>query len=411
MTGEITLTGQVLPIGGLKEKALAAQRDGMRSVIAPALNEADVEEMPEHLRQDLEFVLRPRSRRGARGRARSGRVRGPTGRVYARPKPDKRPEGSENGSEEEGCEGRGSRSARRQEQPVRPAPHPGRGAARQRRVGVRVRAGRLRAAAERQGAGEGAPRRQEVPEGRSRTRRTRSRDASAALREGPKKKQKRGAAASCCCSSSAPALALALSEGLRNKVLDAAVRRRGGVRLHARRPRRPTAAAGGRRLPGRELRTVRGRPRGALVVLEADPPTAPDATAATAAPANAARAARGDKAQRIVDAMRRASPARRRGLDVRPRRARGRRLARAAALLLRHQGAAARRGRAARLRPADGGARAAAGRRAQTADDFIDLLAQPQETGRARTPSSSRSSSSCSRSRGATPTSPPSTPS
>ena len=55
MTGEITLTGQVLPIGGLKEKALAAQRNGIRRVIAPALNEQDVDEIPEHLRKDLEF--------------------------------------------------------------------------------------------------------------------------------------------------------------------------------------------------------------------------------------------------------------------------------------------------------------------------------------------------------------------
>jgi ATP-dependent Lon protease len=56
MTGEITLTGQVLPIGGLKEKALAAQRNDIRTVIAPALNEADAEDIPEHLRKRLEFV-------------------------------------------------------------------------------------------------------------------------------------------------------------------------------------------------------------------------------------------------------------------------------------------------------------------------------------------------------------------
>ena len=55
MTGEITLTGQVLPIGGLKEKALAAQRNKIRCVIAPALNEPDVDEIPEHLRRNLEF--------------------------------------------------------------------------------------------------------------------------------------------------------------------------------------------------------------------------------------------------------------------------------------------------------------------------------------------------------------------
>jgi ATP-dependent Lon protease len=56
MTGEITLTGQVLPIGGLKEKSLAAQRIGVKRVIAPAGNEADLEDFPEHLRADLEFV-------------------------------------------------------------------------------------------------------------------------------------------------------------------------------------------------------------------------------------------------------------------------------------------------------------------------------------------------------------------
>jgi ATP-dependent Lon protease len=57
MTGELTLTGQVLPIGGLKEKALAAQRNGIGTVIAPRLNEPDVDEIPEHLRADLDFVF------------------------------------------------------------------------------------------------------------------------------------------------------------------------------------------------------------------------------------------------------------------------------------------------------------------------------------------------------------------
>jgi ATP-dependent Lon protease len=56
MTGEITLTGQVLPIGGLKEKALAAQRAGIKRVIVPSRNEGDVDEIPEHERSDVEFV-------------------------------------------------------------------------------------------------------------------------------------------------------------------------------------------------------------------------------------------------------------------------------------------------------------------------------------------------------------------
>jgi ATP-dependent Lon protease len=57
MTGEITLTGQVLPIGGLKEKALAAQRNGISCIIAPELNEPDTDEIPEHLRTKLNFVF------------------------------------------------------------------------------------------------------------------------------------------------------------------------------------------------------------------------------------------------------------------------------------------------------------------------------------------------------------------
>ena len=57
MTGELTLTGQVLPIGGLKEKALAAQDAGITRVIAPKLNEQDIEDIPEHLRKDLDFIF------------------------------------------------------------------------------------------------------------------------------------------------------------------------------------------------------------------------------------------------------------------------------------------------------------------------------------------------------------------
>jgi ATP-dependent Lon protease len=57
MTGEITLTGQVLPIGGLKEKALAAQRAGIKRLIIPRRNEADIDDIPEHLRKRMKFVL------------------------------------------------------------------------------------------------------------------------------------------------------------------------------------------------------------------------------------------------------------------------------------------------------------------------------------------------------------------
>jgi len=57
MTGEVTLTGQVLPIGGLKEKSLAAQRAGIKKVIVPERNEGDVAEIPEHELGGLEFVF------------------------------------------------------------------------------------------------------------------------------------------------------------------------------------------------------------------------------------------------------------------------------------------------------------------------------------------------------------------
>ncbi len=57
MTGEVTLTGQVLPIGGLKEKSLAAQRAGIKRVIVPERNRGDVAEIPERELGGLEFVF------------------------------------------------------------------------------------------------------------------------------------------------------------------------------------------------------------------------------------------------------------------------------------------------------------------------------------------------------------------
>ncbi len=56
MTGEITIRGNVLPIGGLKEKVLAAYREGMKTIVLPKENERDIEDIPENIREKLEFV-------------------------------------------------------------------------------------------------------------------------------------------------------------------------------------------------------------------------------------------------------------------------------------------------------------------------------------------------------------------
>lgn len=57
MTGEVTLRGRVLPIGGLKEKSLSAHRAGLTKIILPKDNEKDIDDIPESVREDLEFVL------------------------------------------------------------------------------------------------------------------------------------------------------------------------------------------------------------------------------------------------------------------------------------------------------------------------------------------------------------------
>ena len=57
MTGEITLSGLVLPVGGIREKALAARRMGIKTFVLPARNAPDLEELPPELKKDMHFVL------------------------------------------------------------------------------------------------------------------------------------------------------------------------------------------------------------------------------------------------------------------------------------------------------------------------------------------------------------------
>jgi ATP-dependent Lon protease len=94
MTGEITLRGQVLPIGGLKEKVLAAHRAGLKTVIIPKRNENDLDDVPAEVRQQISFVLADRMedvlaaaleqpRRDGRG----ARSAGKNGRRSRAPKP------------------------------------------------------------------------------------------------------------------------------------------------------------------------------------------------------------------------------------------------------------------------------------------------------------------------------------
>ena len=55
MTGEITLRGSVLPVGGIKEKVIAAHRAGLKTIILPNRNEKDLDDIPDEIRNDLDF--------------------------------------------------------------------------------------------------------------------------------------------------------------------------------------------------------------------------------------------------------------------------------------------------------------------------------------------------------------------
>ena len=57
MTGEITLRGRVLPIGGLKEKSLAAYRIGIRNIVIPFENKKDYEELPDKIKEEVNFIF------------------------------------------------------------------------------------------------------------------------------------------------------------------------------------------------------------------------------------------------------------------------------------------------------------------------------------------------------------------
>jgi ATP-dependent Lon protease len=57
MTGEVTLQGRVLPIGGVKQKVLAAHRAGLKEVILPKRNEGDLEDVPEQVRDEIDFHI------------------------------------------------------------------------------------------------------------------------------------------------------------------------------------------------------------------------------------------------------------------------------------------------------------------------------------------------------------------
>jgi ATP-dependent Lon protease len=93
MTGEITLRGLVLPIGGLKEKTLAAMRAGIKEVIVPKRNEKDLPDIPDEVKQTLKFHFVENVDQvldvalGARARERKNGTRGPHREPTPKPEP------------------------------------------------------------------------------------------------------------------------------------------------------------------------------------------------------------------------------------------------------------------------------------------------------------------------------------
>ena len=95
MTGEITLSGLVFPVGGIKEKVLAAHRAGIRRIILPERNEADIESIPEDVRSELEFILAARISDVLKA-ALETEVTEPLDRIYSLPQSER---GAEQGGE------------------------------------------------------------------------------------------------------------------------------------------------------------------------------------------------------------------------------------------------------------------------------------------------------------------------
>jgi ATP-dependent Lon protease len=95
MTGEITLRGRVLPVGGIRDKVLAAQRAGIRTVILPRQNERDLGEVPAPIREHMHFELVERFEevlpRVFAGKAPGRRSAVARSRPTAQPRPRKKP--------------------------------------------------------------------------------------------------------------------------------------------------------------------------------------------------------------------------------------------------------------------------------------------------------------------------------